>query len=100
MSEPTKTPPTRFREMLKLYRESTGLSYRHVAALSGVEHSCICRFESGRPVTEQAFSRLVSWIMEDHDPEVDRDRLVKEFGFIDFRFMDIKKKRHSEEVAK
>jgi transcriptional regulator with XRE-family HTH domain len=92
----TKTPPTRFREMLKLYRESTGLSYRHIAALTGLEHSVIWRFEEGRPVKENAFARLVSWIMENHDPVLDRERLEKEFEFTDFKFMNIAKRKFEE----
>jgi transcriptional regulator with XRE-family HTH domain len=75
MSDKTKTPPTRFREMLKLYREKHGLSYRELAVLTGLDHNLIWRFEEGRPVQEHAFSALIAWILGEHNPDKDQKAL-------------------------
>lgn len=54
--------PSRFGEMLRLYRTTRGLSLRDVAKSSGISSATLMRIEHGQAYDVPTFFRLWQWL--------------------------------------
>lgn len=53
--------------LLKLYREHTGLSLRKLGKIIGVDAHAIWRFERGRNLNSEQWSRIVKWVLTEQE---------------------------------
>lgn len=50
-------------KLVKLYRESRNMSLREMEKVIGVESTALFRFESGKPVSNKNWVRIVKWVL-------------------------------------